>query len=365
MHKNDVGNKIEWRGVLTIHPIIEEDIDNICAETLPWEKLQGKTVLVTGASGFLATYLIYTLLKLNEKYDFDIKINALCRNEKKAEQKFGAAIKNGALKMLYQDVCSEIEDTYKSDIVIHAASPSTPYIVQKHPYQVFQANVLAYDKLLKKCQEWHTSDVLLFSSSAVYGYSTPLSGVSEDYREKIDFTNYKDVYCLSKQMLEMMTESIRNEMDCNFHIVRPFVVYGPGEVFSHKKCMTDFMKNCICEEDIVMKSSGDAMRSYIYIRDAIKAIFYILLKGDQKAYNIASEKNVCSIKELAELFCKINGNICVKHENAAEEYLQTRSQAIAGKNDRLKELGWKEETSLEEGLKRTVQWAKESNFLNM
>lgn len=351
--------------MLKIHSIIEEDIRKICEETLPWEKLKEKTILVTGASGFLASYLVYTLLKLNEEYELNIKINALCRSKKKAEQKFGDATKNGTLTMLYQDVCDEIADVYKSDIVIHAASPSTPYIVQKHPYQVFEANVLAYDKLLKKCKEWHTSDVLLFSSSAVYGYSMPLSGVSEDYREKIDFTNYKDVYCLSKQMLEMMTESIRNELECRFHIVRPFVVYGPGEVFSHKKCMTDFMKNCICEEDIVMKSSGDAIRSYIYIRDAIAAMFYILLKGDQKAYNIASEENVCSIKELAELFCKINGNIQVKCEKSTEEYLKSRSQAVAGKNDRLKELGWREETSLEEGLTRTVQWAKESDFLEM
>ncbi len=364
MCKDNVGNEIE-QGVKKIHPVIEEDICDICEEILPWWKLKGKTILVTGANGFLASYLVYTLLELNKKYEFDIKINALCRNKQRAEQKFGDAIKDGIITMIYQDVCDEIADTYKSDIVIHAASPSTPYIVQKHPYQVFEANVLAYDKLLKKCREWHTSDVLLFSSSAVYGYETPLSGVCENYREKVDFTNCKDIYCMSKQMLEMMTESVRKELDCRFHIVRPFVVYGPGEVYSHKKCMTDFLKNCICEEDIVMKSAGNVIRSYIYIKDAVKAMFYILLKGDQKAYNIASEMNICSIKELAELFCSIDGNIQVKCEESTEEYLQSRSRAITGKNDRLKELGWKEETSLEEGLRRTIRWAERDNFLEM
>lgn len=349
-----------------MNSIISKDIQNICQEALPWEKLKNKKILVTGASGFLASYMIYTLLEQNESLNLGMTVYAFCRNPNKAMTVFREYINQTALHIVCQDICQPIDDQYKSDIIIHAASPSTPYIVNQAPYSVIEANTLGCDLLLKKSQSWKCEHFFLFSSSAVYGYRTPRDGAAEDYRSAIDFADSKDVYYLSKQMAEMMVESLRASMEyCSINIVRPFVVFGPGECYSHRKCMTDFLKNAVLHEDIILKSTGEAVRSYIYISDAVRAFFTILLKGKGEAYNVAGENSVCSIKELADIFCSVRSGIKVVSNIEKQQYLNNRSSYIVGKNDKIKELGWMEHTSLKEGIQRMIEWAVDSEFLDL
>lgn len=339
--------------------IIKEDIEKICGENLPWSDLKNKKILITGANGFLGSYIVFSLIECNVKYKTNITIFALCRNKEKAFEKFKDYWNDRNLHFIFQDVCEDIDDKYRSDIIIHAASPANPYVVLQEPYKVIEANVIAYDHLIKKAKAWNTRNILLFSSSAVYGYSSPISGADENFRDSIDFTNYKDVYCLSKQMCEMMTICLKKECDINIKVIRPFVVYGPGDDLTHKKAMIDFLKNCLLNENIILKSKGDAVRSYIYVRDAIRAVFYIILKGNSDVYNIASENNVYSIKQVAELFCECSGNIKVEYQNDKSEYLITRTNMMAGRCEKLRSLGWTDEIQLKEGILRTIRWGKD------
>nr|WP_294492568.1 NAD(P)-dependent oxidoreductase [uncultured Anaerosporobacter sp.] len=345
-----------------MNQIIYEDIVDICNEKLPWEKLWNMRLMVTGANGFIGSYIIYTLLELNRIKNANITIFALCRDRKRTEEKFADYLNEKKLVFIYQDICEEIDDLYKSDIILHAASPNTPYLIQKEPYRVFEANVMGYQNILKKSICWGTSDILFFSSSAVYGYSTPSEGADETYRSTIDFTNAKDVYALSKQQCEMMTVSVKNQLTCKIKTIRPFVIYGPGEGFSKNKAMTDFVKNYIDEENIVMKSKGEVIRSYLYIKDAVKAIFYVLLLGSDDVYNIASRKNICDIKKLASVFCDLNTKLNIEYKIKNQEYLNSQWNILIGKTDKIEALGWKEETLLEEGVSRMVRWAKDSDF---
>lgn len=338
--------------------IIREDIELICKEELPWHKLKNQHILVTGACGFLGTYIVLSLMECNRRYKTDITVNALCRNREKANIKFEEYLDNDCLRLIFQDVCDDIEDRYKSDIIIHAASPANPYVIQQQPYDVVKANVIGYSRLLEKALQWGTKEIVLCSSSAVYGYCSPDNGADENYREAIDFTDHKDVYCLSKQMCEMMTVCFKKTHVMEIKAIRPFVVYGPGEDLSNKKAMTDFLNDCLYEKNIVLKSKGDAVRSYIYIRDAIRAFYYILLKGNDGAYNISSENNVYSIVQVAQLFCECSKDITVNYIYENEEYLNNRTKIMIGKNDKLKELGWSEKVDLKEGIERTIMWGK-------
>lgn len=345
--------------MIRMQRIIKEDIERICEEELPWHVLRHRRILVTGASGFLGTYIVLSLMECNRRYKTDITINALCRNKEKAYTKFKEYWDNDHLQFVFQDVCEEIGDKYKSDLIIHAASPANPYIIQKQPYDVVKANVLGYNRLLEKAQEWGTRELVLFSSSAVYGYSSPKSGADENYREPIDFTHVKDVYCLSKQMCEMMSVCFEKTYGIEIKTIRPFVVYGPGDDLTNKKAMTDFLNDCLAGRNIVLKSKGDVVRSYIYIADAISAFFFILLKGYGGAYNISSDKNVYSIRQMARFFCECNGDTTIEYSIENKDYLNNRTQSMTGKNDKMKELGWSEKTSLKEGITRTIIWGKE------
>lgn len=340
-----------------MNKIIKEDVEKICCEDLPWNSLENKKILITGANGFLGSYIVYSLLECNEKYDTKITIYALCRSKENAYKRFKDNWNNKNLKFIFQDVCEEINDDYKSDIIIHAASPANPYVVSQEPYKVVEANVIAYDSLLKKAKQWGVKEILLFSSSAVYGYASPEEGADESYRDNIDFANYKDVYCLSKQMCEMMTNCFKKRCQIDIKTIRPFVVYGPGDNLTNHKCMIDFLNNCIFDQDIILKSKGDAVRSYVYVRDAMKALFYIMLTGDSDVYNIASEKNIYSIKQVAEIFCECNGKIKIDYQIDNSEYLKNRTSIMTGRCEKLKKLGWREEVDLKEGIQRTIDWA--------
>ena len=347
-----------------MHYIIESDILRILEDDLPWGKLKDSNILITGSNGVLASYIVYVLVGANRRFKLNATINALCRSKNKAERRFADYLLENNFNIFYQDVCDDIDDRYKSDIIIHAASPANPRICSIHPYDVIRANVLASNNLIEKCKKWGTKEFCFFSSSAVYGYSSPLQGITEEYRGYIDFTNCKDVYALSKQMCEMMMISAERECECMMKTIRPFVVYGPGESYSHKKCLTDFMKNCISDENIIIKSSGEAVRSYVYISDAVRAFFYILLKGDKGAYNIASESSVYNIREVADIFSKISGAKLEYKMDNVTSYIQTQTNVMVGKTEKLNRLGWREKISFEEGIKRTLQWAAEGEFLD-
>lgn len=345
-----------------MHKIIKEDIMKILGENIPWNILDDTSVLVTGASGVIGTYIVYTLMERN-RLGGNVKVNALCRNREGAEEKFKEYMNDKKFNLIIQDVCDLVDDNYRSEFIIHAASPANPYICEANPYEVIRTNVIACDNLIRKSISWKSKQFILLSSSAVYGYVSPVDGVEENYRSIIDFTDYKSVYALSKQMCEMMINSQKSN-ECTFKSIRPFVVYGPGEKISHRKCVTDFVGNCVRQENIVLKSEGKAIRSYIYISDAISAVFYVMLKGEAGAYNVSSDKSVYSINEIADVFSKEGGVKKIYSIDTKTTYLQNTTSVMVGKNEKIKSLGWKENVSFQEGVHRMVKWAKDGDFLD-
>lgn len=90
--------------MLDLHAVILEDLENIVCQPLSWDKLRGKTVLITGASGMIASYLVYTLLYLNETRAASIRVLALVRNKDKALALWAYA-ERPDFQLLVQDVC--------------------------------------------------------------------------------------------------------------------------------------------------------------------------------------------------------------------------------------------------------------------
>lgn len=355
---------------LRMDHIIEEDIKEIIHTPLPWEELANKTILITGANGYLATYMVYTMLGLNDIIHLNLKVIALCRNEEKALSKFGELKNRNDLVILIQDVVDNIDDQYRADYILHMASPANAYANIENPYGVFSANVLGYHNLLSKYEKWKVKKILAFSSYVVYGDSMPEEGTSESYRGSFDFTDYRHVYALSKQMAEMMSSIYIEKLKANISTVRPAIIYGPGMGYSQKKHITDFIKNYLFDDSIQLKSTGEAVRSFLYIKDAILAFLTILLKdNDCTVYNVCSENSVCSIKELAEVFTTLDRKISVVINIPSEEkkniYLKAHIKSGIPTNQKLRELGWEEKTSLQEGICRTVEWAKSADFINM
>ena len=351
-----------------MHYIIREDIESVCKEELPWSKLKNKKILITGANGYLATYLVYSLIRLNDIYELNMQVFALCRNSDKAKKKFVEYMGRQDFCMVIQDVTNQIDDTYKADIIVHAASPASTYVWKQNPKSILDANIIGWTNVLECAKRWKCERVVLYSSSAVYGNETPQEGADEKYRTAIDFEDIDKCYYLSKQMCEMMAQVYVQQFDLDIVSLRPFNINGPGMGFSQRKCTTDFIKNYICGENIILRSQGTPIRDFCYLADTTKAFFYVLLKGEKgEAYNVCSEKGVCTIKELAEVFLTFDKKISIEFDipKEANSFLHTKTLSTNGSSAKLQKLGWRDETTLREGVWRTICWAQDCDFMEL
>ncbi|KKL76102.1 hypothetical protein LCGC14_2048230, partial [marine sediment metagenome] len=155
----------------SLDPIVREDLARVAAAKLPWELLRGRTVLITGASGFLPRYMVETLLLLNDSLPGSpCKVLALVRNEAKARERFAHHLGRTDLELLVQDVCRPINvGRHDVDFIIHAASQASPKHYSTDPVGTFDANTLGTHNMLSLARERQAASVLFFSSAEVYG----------------------------------------------------------------------------------------------------------------------------------------------------------------------------------------------------
>ncbi len=257
--------------------IVREDIENIINMKLEWGKLKGKNVLVTGATGYLAHYMILTMLMRNEMFDNQIGVIALCRSREKAKALYKDKFNRDDITFLFQDVTEDINYPEKIDFFIHMASPANPNAFTVSPWDVVSANINGFGKVLERAKKDMSERIMLFSSNAVYGMWSLENPPKETDDCVVQLDNSRDIYAISKLVCETMAKEEQEYLD--IVIVRPSVIYGPGAVASQKKHFTDFVMNCINREPIRLLSEGKVYRNILYILDAVAGFFYVLLKG--------------------------------------------------------------------------------------
>ncbi|MGN0333107.1 MAG: hypothetical protein ACI4D9_08845, partial [Lachnospiraceae bacterium] len=97
--------------------VLREDLEEIIEENITWEKLKGKTVLITGASGMIGTYMLQTLTMLNDRFEYGIKIIAVLRNPSKLPEE----VRNREdVEIVIHDVTQSFNVTEDVNYIIHA-----------------------------------------------------------------------------------------------------------------------------------------------------------------------------------------------------------------------------------------------------
>jgi nucleoside-diphosphate-sugar epimerase len=340
------------------HSVVLNDLENIIREKYPWEKFKGKTILITGASGMLATYMIYTLFHLNQKYNFQIKIIALVRNLEKAQELFSVVSKDKNFEFLHQNVNEPIVYDGKINYIVHAAGQASPYDIIHDPVEIVKANTLGTFNVMELAKVKNTEKVLFTSTREVYGKTKGIMNIKETYFGEIDPLDIRSCYPESKRVAETILKSYELQYSIDFNTVRIAHSYGPGMKLSNDgRIMADLISNVVYGRDIVLKSSGEAIRAFCYITDTIKAMFLVLLEGEKgQPYNIANEKEPISIKNLAELLVSLfpEKKLNVKYEISEIRQGYTNYTRIALNTEKIEKLGWTPSISLIEGLKMTI-----------
>ncbi|HZW71199.1 MAG TPA: NAD-dependent epimerase/dehydratase family protein [Hanamia sp.] len=345
---------------MTGNKTILEDLEQIIEAPIKWIKFSGKTVLITGANGFLPAYMVETLLFLCFKGIIDdIKVLALVRNIEKAKARFKYYLDNKNLTFIAQDVCDPVAINQKVDFIIHAASQASPKYYGIDPVGTLSANTLGTINLLRLAQNHSVESFLYFSSSEVYGIPdiTKTPTTENDYGY-VDPTNVRSCYAESKRMGENMCVSFAHQYGIDIKIIRPFHTFGPGMDLNDGRVFVDFVSDIVNGKDILMKSDGSAKRAYCYIVDAIIAYFTVILNGiSGEPYNVGNPDNEFSVLELANTLISLFENKKLKviiREKSDQNYLHSKVNRIIPDVTKMKELGWVPNVSIRDGLYRTI-----------
>jgi UDP-glucuronate decarboxylase len=339
------------------NPVIAGDLAEILDRDLPWSTLAHTSVLVTGASGMLPSYALYTLLALNDRTAAGIHVYGLVRNEQKARRVLADVLDRPDFTLIVQDVTAPVELPGPVDYVIHGASAARPALHGADPIGTIKANLLGTLNLLDLCVAKRSRGFVLMSSAEVYGAQPAGTDlITEDSYGGFDILNPRACYSEGKRAAETLCAVYHAQHGIECRIARFGHIYGPGMALDDGRVQADFAANVIAGTDIVLNSDGSATRTYTYVADAIAGLFYTLLRGDQMAYNVADGKGLVSIRQLATLFTQVRPEkgLQLVFTNASDEraYSQVKGQGLSG--ERLAALGWQPTVDLPTGLDRMV-----------
>ena len=340
-----------------MNAVLREDLEMITGEDIKWDKLKGKSVLITGAGGMIGSYMLQTLALLNDQHDYGIRILAMLRNPGKLPDEVRS---RKDVEVLVHDVTEKLHIEEAVDYVIHAASPASPLIMQNQPVETAAANTLGTFYTLMLAKEKNAEGYLYISSREIYGQ--PGEGqefFTEDTYGFVDPLNARSCYPEGKKAAETMCICFHEEYNLNVKIARLAHTYGPGMSIYDGRVQADFLNNVYHNQDIVLKSEGTAVRTYTYIADAVTGLFKVLLDTEEIVYNIGNEEGKVSIRELAEIMVGIypERNLKLVFDIPEGGTKGTAPFTLGILSSRkLRKAGWDPRYTVKEGFARTLSY---------
>ena len=345
-----------------MNPIIMADLtDMYRSKVVDWEKLYGKSVLVTGAYGMLASYMVYMLLYLNQYHDAKIDIYMLGRNRDRFSSRYGEFMSSPSVHIVQQSVNDSIGYLPRMDYIVHAASMASPHFYGSTPVDVMLPNVLGTNQLLQKAAADHLSGFIFFSSGVYGNLEGKVDSIRETDMGPMDPLELQNCYFESKRCGETLCMSYHVQYGVPIVCVRPSHTYGPTLDLNDSRVFANFVSDAVHGRNIVIKGDGRAERSFCYISDATLAYFKVLLDAPRgEAYNVGNDETNISVGDLAELIVRLcpEKNLQVVYAGRKKEDNYVTSTIVKApllNTEKIRALGWKWSIMLEEGFSRTIR----------
>jgi len=326
------------------------------------QRFSGKTILLTGFSGFLGSHFVYYFLSLNDRKILDkpCHIFAWDNFHRGLPHWLKILCNRNDISINKGDITKDIVFC-KSDFVIHAASIASPTFYRKYPLETMDANVIGLRNLLEFCKTNPTESFIFFSSSEVYGDPNSENiPTSEEYNGNVSCIGPRACYDESKRYGETLCVNFFRSYNIPVKIIRPFNNYGPGLKITDRRVIPDFFRNVHEDQDIILFSDGTATRTFCYVSDAIEGYLRVLLSDHNgEAFNIGSDKPEISIRDLARMIVEISGkelNTVHKISNDSKYLIDNPNRRCPSIIKAKKLLNFRTTVGLVEGLKRTYQF---------
>jgi len=332
-----------------------------------------KTYFITGATGYIGSSIIKSLLK-DSRADGKkpvVHITAPVRNLDKAVRMFPEGV-----KFLQADLCDKqcveqlSESVRGADYIIHCASVTASTEMINHPVEVTESIVNTTQNILEFARSGQIKSMVYLSSMEVYGSIDCPNGQRITEREAsrgaVELLSSRSCYPLGKRMAENICYSYFKEYGVPVKIARLAQTFGEGVLPSDKRVFAQFAKAAGEGSDIVLHTQGHSMGNYCGIHDAITGIMTILEKGKNgEAYNVVNEANTMTIRQMAELVARktAGGKIKVVYDITEDNrYGYAADTALRLAGEKLMSLGWKPEEDLENMYAQLIKALFENKF---
>lgn len=350
-----------------LHPVIAEDVRRVIARTPALEVLGGRTILITGGGGLLASYLVYTVAELNEsRLSLPCTLVVTTRRPPADYPRLAPLLDRPDIEW-YQADSAAIAAPVERDVdyVIHAACPASAGGYLADPLGTARANSLGVLALLELARRVQIDGMLFLSSGQVYG-SPPAEHVPtpEDYVGRIDPLAERACYDESKRFGETLCAVYARQYGVPVRIVRPVQVYGPGIDPHDDRAFAEFAWCAARGEPLVVRSDGKDRRSYCYLADAAVMFWHVLLHGEAgQAYNVGCCEPLVTIRKLAETIAHMAEPPVpvVKHSHQVGSANNGAPRVSCPDIEKVTHLvGSPPEVQLEQGFHRVYRWARDS-----
>ncbi len=331
----------------------EEELRAWSGQKRLWQKLEGKRVMISGATGMIGKCLT-DLFMLHG----GIRVIALSRNEATARARFGPYFDDGRFQYLSCDINQGIPECGFVDVIIHAASNTHPRQYAEDSIGTIASNVFGTKNLLDYGVAHGVSQFCFLSSVEVYGENRgDQDKFDEKYLGYLDCNTLRAGYPESKRLGEALCNAYRETYQMDFVIPRLSRVYGPTMLPSDSKAISQFIRKAAAGEDIVLKSEGNQKYSYTFVTDAAAGVVWAMAFGTcGEAYNVADRESDITLKELAQRLAGIAGTqvVFALPEETERKGYSTATRAMLD-GTKLEKLGWKARVPVREGLLCTVE----------
>lgn len=339
-----------------------KDVEYVAGMDLPWEKINNKSIMISGSTGLIGSMIIDVIMKKN-KDGLNCRIYALGRSKDRMYKRFQYCFENPLFKFVEYDVNKKlfINEQVTIDYILHLASNTHPMQYSKDPISTITTNIIGVKNLLDFAVEHNTERFAFASSNEIYGENRgDVEIFDEKYCGYIDCNTMRAGYPESKRCGEALCQAYKAQKGLDVVIPRLTRSYGPTLLKSDTKALSQFLFKGVSGEDIVMKSRGTQYYSYLYVMDSVSGLLTVLLKGENgEAYNISDEKSDIMLKDLASIIADYAGkNVVFEIPEAIESAGYSKATKARLDSAKLKKLGWTAKYDINAGVIRTLDMLK-------
>ena len=342
--------------------ILKEDIQLFASQFALATELEGKTIAITGSTGLLGACMVRCLLALKVQRGINLHVVAVARNMEKAVCFFGEEREELSYYQYDFSATEPFQPKRKVDYLFHFAAPTASKDFVEKPVETMNTVYMGMQNILNYAEQAKLESLVLASTLEVYGTitddSTPLT---EDKQGYLDPMATRSSYPLAKRAAEGLCHNYAVEKQVKVKVARLAQTFGAGVSKQDNRVFAQFARSVIHDEDIILHTTGELSRCYCYTTDAISAMLYILLKGeDGTAYNVANEATYISIRQMAELVAKTFNPDHVHVVIEMQEGLgYSPTTKLRLNTQRIQSLGWTPYYNIKEMFHRLIASMKE------